>query len=51
MTKVLITGFSGFVAKHFVDRLMQDTDSYSVLGIDVNAPGFPLENAADASID
>lgn len=49
MTKVLITGFSGFVAKHFVDRLMQDNDSYSVLGIDVNAPGFPLENVVDAS--
>jgi GDP-4-dehydro-6-deoxy-D-mannose reductase len=42
MEKYLITGFSGFVAKHFLDFLdMQATPAY-VLGVDIHKPEFNI---------
>ena len=50
MKKILITGFSGFVAKHFLDRLSQEHERYSVLGIDVNFPNFSMERKKNLSV-
>ena len=50
MKKIVITGFSGFVAKHFLDRLSREKDCYSVLGIDVNPPDFSLEMWENLSV-
>ncbi len=38
--KYLITGFSGFVSKHFLDFLEENKITSSVLGIDINATDF-----------
>jgi GDP-4-dehydro-6-deoxy-D-mannose reductase len=40
MEKYLITGFSGFVSKHFLDFLDSRGEKISVLGIDVHIPTF-----------
>src|SRR5262245_4496160 len=40
MDKYLITGFSGFVGKHFLEFLELLDHHVSVLGIDVNHPDF-----------
>lgn len=40
MEKYLITGFSGFVSKHFLEYLDSLGKSVSVLGVDVNEPQF-----------
>lgn len=50
MIKILITGFSGFVARHFIDRLKQDEFEYSVLGIDINNPEFPLQKTKNLTV-
>ncbi|MBL7892087.1 MAG: GDP-mannose 4,6-dehydratase [Bacteroidia bacterium] len=42
MEKYLITGFSGFVSKHFLDFLEQNEVASAVLGIDLNKPEFDL---------
>ncbi|MFZ1530380.1 MAG: GDP-mannose 4,6-dehydratase [Ferruginibacter sp.] len=42
MEKYLITGFSGFVAKHFLDYLDSLNVPVLVLGIDINAPSFDI---------
>lgn len=42
MEKYLITGFSGFVSKHFLDYLEQNDGAAAVLGIDLNKPEFDL---------
>ncbi|MBI2271760.1 MAG: GDP-mannose 4,6-dehydratase [Bacteroidetes bacterium] len=42
MEKYLITGFSGFVSKHFIDYLEQNDVAATVLGIDLNKPEFDL---------
>lgn len=39
-SKVLITGFSGFVSRHFIEYLRNQKISVSVLGIDVKEPDF-----------
>lgn len=39
---VLITGFSGFVARHFVEYLAQKCKNVHVVGIDVNEPAYSL---------
>ena len=51
MIKILITGFSGFVARHLIDSLVLNNDSYSVLGVDVNKPEFSLGNSEKVSIE
>ena len=50
MTKILITGFSGFVARYFIDRLAQEKDSYSVMGLDLNVPDFSFDKSKNVSI-
>ena len=50
MTKILITGFSGFVARYFIDRLAQEKDNYSVMGLDLNVPDFSFDKSKNVSI-
>lgn len=44
MDKFLITGFSGFVSKHFMNLLENRGDHVSVLGIDLQRPAFKTED-------
>lgn len=46
MKRMLITGFSGFVSRHFLNYLVENNLSYEVLGVDVNPPKFAMENYA-----
>lgn len=41
--RILITGFSGFVSRHFLDYLESMGTAFEVLGVDLNAPEFPLD--------
>lgn len=41
---MLITGFSGFVSRHFLNYLVENNLSYEVLGVDVNPPKFAMED-------
>lgn len=43
---MLITGFSGFVSRHFLNYLVENNLSYEVLGVDVNPPKFVMEDYA-----
>lgn len=43
---MLITGFSGFVSRHFLNYLIENNLSYEVLGVDVNPPKFAMEDYA-----
>lgn len=43
MKKILITGFSGFVSRHFLNYLFENKYSYEILGVDINPPKMPLE--------
>jgi len=40
MEKFLITGFSGFVSKHFLNLLESKGENASILGIDMHEPAF-----------
>ncbi len=42
MEKYLITGFSGFVAKHFLDFLDEQEIPVHVLGVDIHHPEFDI---------
>lgn len=44
MKRMLITGFSGFVSRHFLNYLVENNLSYEVLGVDVNPPKFAMED-------
>lgn len=46
MKRMLITGFSGFVSRHFLYYLVENNLSYEVLGVDVNPPKFAMEDYA-----
>lgn len=46
MKKMLITGFSGFVCRHFLNYLKDKGTEYEVLGVDVNPPKFSMESYA-----
>lgn len=43
MKKIMITGFSGFVGRHFVEYLYQNELPYEVLGVDVQEPKWEPE--------
>lgn len=43
MDKYIITNFSGFVSKHFLEYLEILKSPVSVLGIDINSPDFGLD--------
>jgi GDP-4-dehydro-6-deoxy-D-mannose reductase len=45
--KYLITGFSGFVSRHFLDFLENQGQQASVLGIDMRTPDFSLSQYAN----
>lgn len=47
MKKILITGFSGFVSRHFLDYLYNENLAYEVLGVDINSPKIPLDTYKD----
>ena len=40
--RYLITGFSGFVSKHFIDYLESNKISAHIMGIDINAIDFDI---------
>ena len=40
--KILITGFSGFVSKHFVEHLYKGNIKTDIVGVDVNEPKFDI---------
>lgn len=40
MIKILITGFSGFVSRHFVEYLEKQGEDVIIMGIDLVMPGF-----------
>lgn len=42
LQKYLITGFSGFVSRHFLDLLESSGNPVSVLGVDVQTPEFSI---------
>jgi GDP-4-dehydro-6-deoxy-D-mannose reductase len=44
MTKYLITGFSGFVSRHFLDLLESEKEKVSILGLDLNEPDFDYKS-------
>ncbi len=46
MKRMLITGCSGFVSRHFLNYLVENNLSYEVLGVDVNPPKFAMEDYA-----
>ena len=46
MKRMLITGCSGFVSRHFLNYLIENNLSYEVLGVDVNPPKFAMEDYA-----
>ena len=44
MKKYLITGFSGFVSRHFIEHLEKSGKSAEVLGLDMQEPDFTEED-------
>ena len=47
MNKILITGFSGFVATHFAEFLFRENLEYEIYGIDINEPQFDYSQFRD----
>ncbi len=47
MEKYLVTGFSGFVAKHFLDFLDEQKVLAYVLGVDIHPPEFNIHEFKD----
>ncbi len=45
--KLIITGFSGFVSKHFIEYLEENKIKSEILGIDINFPDFDYNNYAN----
>ena len=40
--KFLVTGFSGFVGRHFLQYLFEKNETVDVFGIDIRKPAFDL---------
>jgi len=47
MKKILITGFSGFVSRHFLEFLYNENLAYEILGVDINPPKLSLDSYKD----
>lgn len=47
MKKILITGFSGFVAHHFVQYMYDNEIQWDVVGIDIVGPTYDIEKYKD----
>lgn len=41
--KILITGFSGFVARHFIEYIVTNQLDVEIWGVDINPPTYSLE--------
>lgn len=48
MKKILITGFSGFVASYFLDYLYENHLDYEIIGMDIRKPIYDLNKYANA---
>ncbi len=48
--RIIITGFSGFVSKHFVEYLEEHKIESEVLGIDINLPEYDYGNYTQVSV-
>ena len=44
MERIMITGFSGFVSRHFLDFLYKNGKECEIIGIDINPPKVNLED-------
>lgn len=44
MNRYLITGFSGFVARHFIDYLESTGDPFLIKGLDMHTPDFRFDH-------
>ncbi len=47
MKRIMITGFSGFVSRHFLNYLFENKLSYQVLGVDMNEPRLDMSVYAE----
>ncbi len=47
MERIVITGFSGFVSRHFLDFLYKNEYRYEILGLDINEPKVDLNQYKD----
>lgn len=47
MKKIMITGFSGFVSRHFLNYLYENRLRYEVLGADIQEPPFAMAAYGD----
>jgi GDP-4-dehydro-6-deoxy-D-mannose reductase len=47
LNRIIITGFSGFVSRHFLNYLYENKKEYQVLGADINEPKLDLEEYSD----
>lgn len=47
MNKIMITGFSGFVASHFVEYLYNNDLKYEIIGLDLHEPTFDYSQFGD----
>lgn len=51
MDRYLITGFSGFVSRHFLEYLEMLERPVSILGVDINDPDFGLDRLSHVQSD
>jgi GDP-4-dehydro-6-deoxy-D-mannose reductase len=51
LDRYLITGFSGFVGRQFVDYLENSGDSCQVKGLDMHAPDFQFDHHKNVKVD
>lgn len=49
--KILITGFSGFVSRHFLSYLQENDPDVEVCGVDINPPAFELASYRNMSVE
>ena len=47
MKRIIITGFSGFVSRHFLNYLYENKKEYQVLGADINEPRLDMDKYKD----
>ena len=47
MKRIIITGFSGFVSRHFLNFLYDNKKEYQVLGADINEPKLDMSHYSD----
>lgn len=48
--KILITGFSGFVGRHFIDHLEDNNIKSEITGIDINPPDYDFSNYSNSDV-